>query len=169
VNEQNSYTITAGGQVWTIGLPHTAEDMVLKHNGREWSCQAVKAVSSKGQFLLVEYRFRMWHPERRPFDTDRFIILDSDRKPVVQTSNLNDALWSAATGRDPRELPDQSVSASGGFDDAPRPRREQRVADAQHQRNDTSRTPAAAPRQSGVSRTQGRLAKALDLFRKHGQ
>jgi hypothetical protein len=150
-----------GGIMWTVGTPGTEQRIMLRWAGKEWPVVATKAESAKGVFWLYDYQFRMWNPRCRPFDRDWQLGLDNRGHVVVRAPALDCVLWSLATGRDWKELP-QGISASGGFDDQPRQQRE-RPRQAQSQQGVGSSMTHEAPRQSMGQR----IAKALRLVKEH--
>jgi len=156
MNTQQTYQLIAGGLVWTIDL-HLSEKVTLKQDGKEFQMPAFRVASSKGSWLVVEYRKWEWREHHRPFDFDCHIAFTSMlKRHVVRAACLSDVLWSLATGRDPRQL-DVSTTATL-VDEPPKPR----AGHTQPHRAEPGVT-RESPRQS----VGERLSKALQFIERH--
>lgn len=85
---------TAGGIEWEIGTTEKTVNILI--DGNSYSPFAVSAVSSAGNFKIVDYHKWDWRDDQRPFNRDAFLALDADNKPLIARGTLGEVLnWLA--------------------------------------------------------------------------
>ena len=160
----NTYQINAGGLTWNVGRPGTEQPIMVTVHGKQWPMDAVKATSSRGEFLVAHYQFRMWRPGHRPFERDYYLGLNDDGKVLVSAAHLHDVLWGLSTGRSPSELPDCTTATLADQSAQSGPRRQPSAPQRQQEQPTREDTQPAETRANkrGVRQRLARLVRFLD-------